>query len=108
MGKSMRSQVMSNTAYEYFSLKVAKGKGFCNRDSIRKEIVLNFHQNEHMVVVAPRRYGKTSLIMKSLSMAKISYAMIDLFCVSYQEEVARKLARAVSEIARQLMGTKPP
>lgn len=53
-----------------------------------------------MVVVAPRCYGKTSLIMQTLQQTKLPYDMGDLFCVPYQEEVARKLAKAVTVIAQ--------
>ncbi len=87
----------------YFSLKVATDQVFCNRHRELNILSESITSNEHVVVVAPRRYGKTSLIMQAITKTNTPYAMIDLFCVSYQEEVARKLAKAVTEISRQLI-----
>ena len=104
-GEGMHNSITSDNTLKkvssYFSLKVATERVFCNRENELKIILNSIATNEHVVVVAPRRYGKTSLIMRSIAASKQPYAMIDLFCVSYQEEVARKLAKAVTEIARQ-------
>jgi len=99
--KKARSKDAAN---RYFSLKVATDRVFCNRETELKVLTDSITANEHVVVVAPRRYGKTSLIMRAITVTNQPYAMIDLFCVSYQEEVARKLAKAVTEITRQFMG----
>lgn len=104
-GEGMHNSIIFDNTLEkvssYFSLKVATERVFCNRENEIQLILNCIATNEHVVVVAPRRYGKTSLIMRSIAASKQPYAMIDLFCVSYQEEVARKLAKAVTEIARQ-------
>ena len=91
-------------ASRYFSLKVATDQVFCNRTEELQSLADSIACNEHVVVVAPRRYGKTSLIMRAIGHSQIPHAMVDLFCVSYQEEVARKLAKAVTDIAQQFMG----
>lgn len=56
----------------------AIGEAFCNRDEERKRLINSFLNNEHTVIVAPRRYGKSSLIRQSLLEAKIPGKRIDL------------------------------
>lgn len=101
---SASAQDSRATPKRYFSLKVATEDVFCNRETELALIRDCIRDNEHVVVVAPRRYGKTSLIMRAIQQSKSPHAMVDLFCVSYQEEVARKLAKAVTEITRQFVG----
>lgn len=88
---------------KYFSNKVATGLAFCNRDKERAALVENIISNEHSVVVAPRRYGKTSLVLRAIEEAKTPYAMVDLFCVVYEREIIRKVAKGVAQITGQLM-----
>lgn len=102
--KNANKTPLKHGSNRFFSLKVATDRVFCNRENELKVMTDSIAANEHVVVVAPRRYGKTSLIMRAITLTNQPYAMIDLFCVSYQEEVARKLAKAVTEITRQFMG----
>ena len=44
-----------------FPSGIATGAAFCNREDERKYLKECFANNEHIVIVAPRRYGKTSL-----------------------------------------------
>ena len=88
---------------KYFSAKVATQESFCNREEERKALMRSMQQNEHVVVAAPRRYGKTSLIVQAIREAAQPFAKIDLFCVVYEDEVTRKIAKGVSEIAQQLL-----
>ena len=54
------------------------------------------------MVVAPRRYGKTSLVVNTLNKNHILYARIDLFCVVYESDICRKVAKGVSTLVREL------
>ena len=88
---------------KYFSTKVATDKVFCNREKERKELLRCINDNEHCVIVAPRRYGKTSLVMQAITESGAAHGMIDLFCVVYEEEITRKIAQGISQIAQSLM-----
>ena len=90
---------------KFFSIKVATGDVFCNREDETKEVIRCIENNEHLVIVAPRRYGKTSLILKSIGLTNQAFALTDLFCSVYQEEVIRKIAKSVTTITRQFMST---
>ncbi len=87
----------------YFTTKVATDSSFCNRVNEQQLILQNIEKNQHTVVVAPRRYGKTSLVMHALNKRKHIFARTDLFCVVYEEEICRKVARAISEVIKRLM-----
>ncbi len=86
----------------YFTSKVATEMAFCNRVKEQKVLNHNISNNQHTVIVAPRRYGKTSLALYALEKGKHTFARIDLFCVVYEEDVCRKVAAAVSSLVRQI------
>jgi len=86
----------------YFTTKVATGTAFCNRETERQVLARCIAKNQHTVITAPRRYGKTSLVIRTLAEGKQPYACIDLFCVVYEEDVCRKVARAVSNLIRKI------
>jgi AAA+ ATPase superfamily predicted ATPase len=86
----------------YFTTKVATDASFCNRTAEQQTIINSVHKNQHMVIVAPRRYGKTSLVVHTLTREKIIFARIDLFCAVYEEDICRKVAKSVSSLARQI------
>lgn len=86
----------------YFTTKVATNHSFCNRVEEQRIILNSVEKNQHLVVVAPRRYGKTSLIVHTLTQANILFARIDLFCVVYEEDICHKVAKGMSSLVRQL------
>lgn len=86
----------------YFTTKVASGKAFCNREAEKKVLTANIKKNQHTVIVAPRRYGKTSLVCNVLDEINYPFARIDLFCVVYEEDVCKKVARGISVIIKQI------
>lgn len=45
-----------------FPIGIATGEAFCNRENERKILKGNINANRHTVLLAPRRYGKTSLV----------------------------------------------
>ena len=54
------------TIEKYFPQGIAVGNAFCNRVEERSHLKNSILSNEHIVLVAPRRYGKTSLITQIL------------------------------------------
>src|SRR3990167_1682797 len=86
----------------YFTNKVATDASFCNRTEEQASIAHSLEKNQHLVVVAPRRYGKTSLVINTLTRQKMLFAHIDLFCVVYENEICHKVAKAVSSLIREI------
>lgn len=87
----------------YFPQGVAEEEFFCNREQERKLISDSILSHEHLVLVAPRRYGKTSLIAQVLRENDFPGISIDLFFVLSQGEVTRVIADSVSQLINQML-----
>ncbi len=87
----------------FFTTKVATHNSFCNREQERKALHNSIKKNQHSVVVAPRRYGKTSLIEYTLRQEGHLYARVDLFCVVYEEDICKKIAKGISKLVREML-----
>ncbi len=87
----------------FFTTKVASGKTFCNREQERERLLNNINKGQHTVVVAPRRYGKTSLVCYVLEKLGVLHGKIDLFCVVYEKDICDKITRAVSKVINRIL-----
>lgn len=87
----------------YFPQGLAEEEFFCNRDEERKFISDSILSHEHLVIVAPRRYGKTSLIAQVLRENNFPGINIDLFFVLSQVEVSRIIADGVSQLISKML-----
>ena len=65
-----------------FPSGIAEGEAFCNRAYERKLLAEHFGDRTHTVVVAPRRYGKSSLIRKVVTENDMLYSWTDFLTVS--------------------------
>lgn len=90
----------------YFPQGLAIDQVFCNRELERKELKNSIEMHEHIVLVAPRRYGKTSLMMQVLKENAFAGERIDFFFVLTQVEVIKIIAEGVSNIINTLLPTK--
>lgn len=88
---------------QYFPQGIAKGDAFCNRDQEREYLQSSFNNIEHTVLVAPRRYGKTSLITQVLQETNYPSTHIDFFFSLTQSDVNKAIAEGVSHIISQLL-----
>jgi AAA+ ATPase superfamily predicted ATPase len=87
----------------YFTTKTAQGSTFCNRVEERAHLKRNIEKGHHSVIVAPRRYGKTSLVCQTLQEMKVDYTMIDLFCTVYANAICEKIVKGVSQLVRTMV-----
>lgn len=72
-----------------FPLRVAQGTEFCNRTKEKKRIRQNIDSINHTLIVSPRRYGKTSLIMQALNEHGIAFGRTQFFN-AYRDELILK------------------
>ncbi len=86
-----------------FPITVTTGKAFCNRVVERKMLKECMQQGRHTVLMAPRRYGKTSLICQVLSELKLHHTIIELTMATSTEEVEKILIQHVSELLHHLL-----
>lgn len=92
-----------NKPQDLFPLEVAQGERFCNRTLERERLVQSVAQGKHTLLMSPRRYGKTSLILKALQDADVQNTMIDLFVAYDDATICARLAEGVSQLIRKII-----
>lgn len=86
-----------------FPARIAKAQSFCDRVNERTELKQRIAQNEHTVLVAPRRYGKTSLIGKVLAENKYPAINIDLFLATSSTFVKNAIQEGAALLLEKLL-----
>jgi len=89
-------------AIKYFPEGVAIGEAFINREEERKLLISRIKSNKHSVLMAPRRYGKTSLVTQVAHEMKLPYCAIDLLAAYSVEYVRDQIVDKVSRLALEL------
>ena len=77
---------------------VATGEHFTDRTSELKELVRDLRRGQSVLIISPRRYGKTSLIMAVLERIRTQHllvAYVDLLRTTTKERFANQLASAL-------------
>ncbi len=85
-----------------FPAGLAEGSAFLNRKIEIKDLTKNIENLVHTVLVAPRRYGKTSLINKVAKGSGHQYAWIELLSATSFEDVQKKIETAVGSLVLEL------
>lgn len=91
------------TLIRYFPQGIATDFNFCNRHLERQALKTSIQSHEHRVLVAPRRYGKTSLITEVLREIECPGECIDFFFVLNQQEVCHSIEQAVNKMINQML-----
>lgn len=94
---------MSPKKEDYFPLKLAQGKQFCNRVEERQFLKNNIEMARHTVLVSPRRYGKSSLVHYVVNELNYPFVSIDLFLAHDDEAVTKRILAGISQAISQLM-----
>lgn len=85
-----------------FPSGIAEGSSFCNRVMERKRLKTNIEGIRHTVLMAPRRYGKTSLIRQVMLDNHFIYVWVDFLSVTSKEEIETKIKKAAKELLFKL------
>ncbi|MEM1243621.1 MAG: ATP-binding protein [Pseudomonadota bacterium] len=88
---------------KYFPQGIATDQAFCNRHEERNLLKASIESHEHVVVVAPRRYGKTSLIAQVLKENTFIGANIDLLFALTPAEVNKHIYAGISLMLNKLL-----
>lgn len=78
--------------------EVVTGTYFTNRKAELAELAADIHNGQNLVIISPRRYGKTSLVFQALGSLKqegILVAYLDLFRTPTKDRFADHLAEAI-------------
>lgn len=87
---------MSNRLFTFG--KPAKGDGFTDREKETERLVSNFRYGINTFIVSPRRWGKTSLVLKAIEVAssdKVKPVFVDVFSCKNEEQFCERLSTAV-------------
>lgn len=85
----------------YFPQGIASGQAFLGRKDDANYLRQNIESGHHTLILATRRYGKTSLVLHTLNQLKIPYVNIDLHLAISDKAVERKIIKAVQQIISQ-------
>lgn len=91
-----------SSSLEYFPLSIASGRAFCNREIEVEKLVQFIEYRRPVLLVSPRRYGKTSLALQAIHYTKLPYANIDFFSVVDVQDIEKVILRGVGELISQI------
>lgn len=83
---------------DFFPQGLALGKNFCNREKERKQLKNNIESARSTLVISPRRYGKTSLVLFVLQGTKLLFAHIDLYSELNEEEIQNTVLASIGNV----------
>src|SRR3954454_11180448 len=87
------------TAVNPFSFgDLALDESFTDREEELRELTADILNGQNVVIFAPRRYGKSSLVWRAaqrLSARRVLVAQVDVMTASTKEQLAAKLAQAI-------------
>lgn len=85
-------------AVEYFPLGLATGQAFCNRIKEKERLINNFIAGQNTILISPRRYGKSSLVLKAIQDSAMTYEKLDLFVAVDAKIIENKIVSAVRNL----------
>lgn len=88
-----------------FPLGKAYGDAFCNRLNETKKLVGNIESGKHTFLVAPRRYGKSSLCEHAFKQINFSWFKVDFHLAIDEKDVERILINGVIELIGRSIGS---
>lgn len=95
----MERQIMQ----DYFPSKLAQGAQFCNRVKEKAALDENINKGRHTVLIAPRRYGKSSLVLKVVNESTIPLASVDLFLAHDDGAVTKRILQGIGQGISRIM-----
>ncbi len=91
------------TSKNYFPTGIVTGAAFCDRVMERDLLEKRFEQNAHVVIMSPRRYGKSSLIAQFTVERDVPVASVDLLPATSNKYVRNAILDSVSELLSSIL-----
>ena len=92
---------------DYFPITIASGDNFCNRKAEITLLKSYIERKWPTLLVSPRRYGKTSLALKTIQQMGLPYACIDLFSIVDEQDIEKAILKGVSKLIQQILCKLP-
>ena len=93
---------LRNILMNYFPTYIAQGQAFCNRKAELKRIEYNLNNKNPTLIISPRRYGKTSLVLKALEKFRHPFVHIDLYKAMSEEDIEKFILKGIGKLLGQL------
>jgi uncharacterized protein len=90
------------SSLDYFPLSVASGRAFCNREAETEKLKQYIEHQRPVLLVSPRRYGKTSLALQAIQQTKVPFAHIDFFSVVEVQDIEKVILRGIGELISRI------
>jgi AAA+ ATPase superfamily predicted ATPase len=87
-----------NDSLDQFPLSIASGEAFCNRLDETARLKLCIEQRRPVLLVSPRRYGKTSLALHAIHQTKLPFAHIDFFSAVDEQDIERAILNGIGKL----------
>ena len=87
-----------------FPLGKAYGNAFCNREAETARLVGNIQNAKHTLIIAPRRYGKSSLAERAIERSNLPSVKINLHLCTSEEEISRLVLESVIKLIGKAIG----
>jgi len=91
-------------ARDYFPLGVAAGLAFCNREQEARLLTENLKNGKHTLLMAPRRYGKSSLALQAIKKSNLPCSEIDFYMASNEKAIETYLLDGVIDAIGKTLG----
>ena len=89
---------------ELFPLGKAYGDAFCNREEETSRLIGHLESGKHTFIVAPRRYGKSSLCEQAFSKSGMVWHKVDFHLAITEKDVERFIINAVIRLIGEAIG----
>lgn len=89
---------------DYFPLGIAQGFAFCNRKNEVKLLEENIRNGKHTLLMATRRYGKSSLALHAIELSKIPYVEIDFYMATNEKVIESYILNGVVDVIGKVLG----
>lgn len=87
---------------DLFPLSIAFKDAFCNRTDELSRLVMYIEHHRPVLLASPRRYGKTSLALRSIEATGLPHAHIDLFSAVDEQDIERAILKGVAGLIAKI------
>lgn len=88
----------------YFPLGKAHGKAFCNREVESEWLLNNIKACKHSLLIAPRRFGKSSLAERAIEMSGLPVVSLNFNTCSDESDVELLMRQGISQLIGRALG----
>ena len=89
---------------EYFPLAKAHGKAFCNRVEETHWLLDNIKACKHSLLIGPRRYGKSSLAEKAITLGSYPVTILNFNICSDENDIENLIRHGISNLIEKALG----